>query len=69
MLVLTRKQGESILIGEEIEIKIIEVSKNEVKIGIQAPKDVKVIRKELIFEIKNENLESLKGIEKLLKRG
>ncbi|SEF99784.1 carbon storage regulator, CsrA [Caloramator fervidus] len=69
MLVLTRKQGESILIGEGIEIKIIEVSKNEVKIGIQAPRDVKIVRKELISEIKNENLESLRGIERLLKRG
>lgn len=47
MLVVTRKQDESILIGENIEITLLEVGKDKVKIGINAPKEVKVIRSEL----------------------
>lgn len=47
MLVLTRKQGERIQIGEGIVIKVIKSGKNTVKIGIEAPKDVRVIRAEL----------------------
>ncbi|CCJ33789.1 carbon storage regulator CsrA [Caloramator australicus] len=67
MLILTRKEGESILIGEGVEIKILEISQGTVKIGIEAPKNVKVIRKELLKEIGEENIESLKNIEKILK--
>ncbi|MDO6355382.1 MULTISPECIES: carbon storage regulator CsrA [unclassified Caloramator] len=67
MLILTRKEGESILIGEGVEIKILEISQGTVKIGIEAPKNVKVIRKELLKEIREENLESLKNVEKILK--
>lgn len=67
MLILTRKEGESILIGEGVEIKILEISQGTVKIGIEAPKNVKVVRKELLKEIKEANLESLKNAEKVLK--
>jgi carbon storage regulator len=47
MLVLTRKQGEVIHIGEGIAIKVIKTGKGTVKIGIEAPADVKVLRGEL----------------------
>ncbi|MFR0880897.1 MAG: carbon storage regulator CsrA [Oscillospiraceae bacterium] len=47
MLILSRKSGESLMINEEIEIKIIEVNGDKVKIGIDAPKNVKILRKEL----------------------
>lgn len=47
MLVVTRKADESIIISDDIEITILEVSKDKVKIGIKAPKDVKIIRSEL----------------------
>ena len=47
MLVLTRKQGERIQIGDGIVIKVIKSGKNTVKIGIEAPKDVRVMRGEL----------------------
>ena len=47
MLVLTRKQGETIQIGNGIEIKVIRTGKGTVKIGIEAPADVKVLRGEL----------------------
>jgi carbon storage regulator len=47
MLVLSRKKGESILIGHNIEISILESSNDVVKIGIKAPREIDVLRKEL----------------------
>ena len=47
MLILSRKVGESFLIGDGIEIKVTEISGDRVKIGIEAPKDCTIIRKEL----------------------
>ncbi|MDR0196921.1 MAG: carbon storage regulator [Oscillospiraceae bacterium] len=48
MLVITRKTDESIVVADSIEITVLEVSKDRVKIGIHAPKDVKIVRHELI---------------------
>lgn len=48
MLVLTRKRSEKILIGDNIVIKVIKAGRNTVKIGIEAPSDVRVLREELI---------------------
>ncbi|TCT14018.1 carbon storage regulator CsrA [Natranaerovirga pectinivora] len=59
MLALTRKKDESIIIGDNIEITILEVNKNEVKLGISAPKSVPIYRKELYVEIQNSNKEAL----------
>ncbi len=47
MLVVTRKLDESIIISDSIEISVLEISKDKVKIGINAPKEVKIIRSEL----------------------
>lgn len=47
MLILTRTTGESINIGHDVEIKVLGVKGNQVRIGIEAPKQVKVLRKEL----------------------
>ncbi len=47
MLVLRRRAGESLLIGDQIEIEFLEVSSQAVKIGIKAPKQVSILRKEL----------------------
>ena len=47
MLILSRKAGESLFVNEDIEIKIVEVLGDKVKIGISAPKDVKILRSEL----------------------
>lgn len=47
MLVITRKLDESITLGEDIEISVLEITKDRVKIGINAPKEVKVFRTEL----------------------
>ena len=61
MLVLSRRVGESILIGNEIEIKILKVERNAVKIGVEAPKKYKIYRKELYEKIMRENIEAVKS--------
>lgn len=58
MLVLTRKVGESLIIGDDIEIKIVEVNQKSVKVGIDAPKSITVYRKEIYEAIKQENIEA-----------
>jgi carbon storage regulator len=58
MLVLNRKVNESIIIDGRIEIKVLEVADGKIKIGIEAPKDVTVLRKEVCEEIKNENAQA-----------
>lgn len=55
MLVLTRKKGQAIIIGHDIEISIIDVQGDQVRIGINAPKSVSIHRKEIYEEIRNEN--------------
>ena len=55
MLVLTRKKDEGILIGKDILITIIDTDKEKVRLGIEAPRDIRVIRQELIAEIGMEN--------------
>ena len=47
MLVVTRKAEESVIIADNIEITVLEVAKDRVKLGISAPKDIKIIRNEL----------------------
>jgi len=55
MLVITRKEGESLLIGDNIEINISKISDGNVKIAIRAPREMTILRKELVTEIKAEN--------------
>ncbi len=55
MLVLTRKQNEGILIGNEIKITLIDIDGDKVRLGIEAPRNVRVIREELLAEIGKEN--------------
>jgi len=58
MLVLTRKKGESIMIGDSIELVVIGVEGELVKVGIRAPKSVEVYRKELYDSIQSSNKEA-----------
>lgn len=58
MLVLTRRENESIMIGNDIEIKVLDLKENQVKIGIMAPKDVAVHRKEIYLAIQAENAQA-----------
>ncbi len=55
MLILTRKHNESITIGDSIEVSIIEIKGDQVKLGIKAPREIKVYRKEVYLAIQEEN--------------
>ena len=57
MLVLTRKRNESIMIGDDIEVTVLSVAGEKVRLGIQAPRDVPVFRKEIYLEIQQQRLE------------
>jgi carbon storage regulator len=61
MLVLTRKSNQSIMIGDDIEISVLAIMGEKVRIGIQAPRDVPVFRKEVYLEIQQERLRENKG--------
>lgn len=58
MLALSRKVNESIIIGNDIEITILEVKGDQIKIGINAPKSVPIYRKELYLQIMESNKEA-----------
>lgn len=59
MLILSRKEEESVKIGEDIEIKIVQTAKGYVKIGIDAPRSLLILRKELLDDVKDKNLLSV----------
>jgi len=58
MLALTRKKGESLVINNNIEITVLEIRGDQIKIGIQAPKNVPIYRKEVYLQIQKENEEA-----------
>ncbi len=67
MLVLTRKKNQSLKVGDEIEIRVLEINGEQVRLGISAPVSVRVLRKELYTDIHQQNLQaasmqSLKGL-------
>jgi carbon storage regulator len=59
MLVLSRKKGERVFIGDEVEVAVLEIEGDRIKLGINAPKGVKILRAELLEEIKGENINAL----------
>ena len=67
MLALTRKKGESIVINNNIEISVLEIRGDQIKIGVSAPKDVPIYLKEVYLQIQEETKESMKvdGLEAL----
>jgi carbon storage regulator len=60
MLIITRKKGESLMIGDDIEIIVSKIDDGSVKIGIKAPRDIQILRKELYEEVELENKEATK---------
>ena len=60
MLVLTRKSGEGIWIGDDIRIVVVEVKENQVKMGIEAPLELSVHRDEIYRKIQQENIRAAK---------
>lgn len=73
MLILTRKVGESVAIGDDIQVSVIEIKGSQVKLGIRAPRDVTVHREEIYLKIQDENrraaqvsTEALGSVEELL---
>ena len=63
MLALSRKQGESIMIGNDIEISILEIKGEQIKIGISAPKSIPVYRKEIYVQIQEANKETVNSLD------
>lgn len=55
MLALTRKAGQSIVIGDQIEVIIVEIKGDQVRMGIKAPRDISIYRQEIYEEIQHEN--------------
>ncbi len=73
MLALARKINESIMIGDDIEVSILEIKGDQVKLGISAPKSVPIYRKEIYIQIQEENKNAtqevnISEIEKLFKK-
>lgn len=74
MLVLSRRRGDAILIGDDIEVTVIEIQGDNVKIGITAPKTIPVLRKELMEEASSANAQAasvdidLSALEELYKQ-
>lgn len=67
MLALSRKTGESIVVNNDVEITILEIKGDQVKLGIKAPKSVPIYRKEIFVQIQEENMNAFAGIESLQK--
>ncbi len=73
MLALSRKKDESIMLGNDIEITVLEIKGDQVKIGVKAPKSVTIFRKEIYDQIQEENKKAVEQnvdkdtIEKLFK--
>ncbi len=70
MLALTRKKGESLIVNNDVEITVLEIRGDQIKLGISAPREVPIYRKEVYLQIQEENkeasnkdaMEALKGL-------
>jgi len=61
MLVVSRRIGEELKLGDNIIVKIVDIDKNQVKIGIDAPRDIPILRMELVKEITKQNMLSIQN--------
>ncbi|WP_219834398.1 carbon storage regulator CsrA [Paenibacillus sp. R14(2021)] len=62
MLVLARKKGEAVVIQDNIEITVLEVNGDTIKLGFKAPREVEILRKEICVQVKQSNLEAVTQI-------
>jgi len=65
MLVLTRRPGESIIVGQNIVITVIEIKGGQVRIGIDAPREIEVYREEIYEQVRQENLAAVANAERI----
>lgn len=63
MLALARKVNESIIIGNDVEVTILEIKGDQIKIGVNAPKSIPIYRKELYLQIQEENKQAVTAID------
>ncbi len=68
MLALSRKKGEALVINNDIEVTVLEVKGDQVKIGISAPKEVPIYRKEVYLQIQDSNKEAMQADLEALKK-
>lgn len=71
MLALSRKKNESIIINNNVELTVLEIKGDQIKLGITAPKEIPIYRKEIYIQIQNENKEAtdvteIEALKKLL---
>ena len=63
MLVLARKLNEAIKIGDNIEVKVLSIENGVVKLGIEAPRDIEILRNELLEDVKDANIAASKTVQ------
>lgn len=59
MLILTRRQGENIIIGKDVQVRVLSIKGNQVKLGFEAPKNIVIVREELIGQPKKEKVKEV----------
>lgn len=67
MLVISRKKDEAVLIGDNIEVKVVGIDGNNIKLAISAPNNISILRKEIYEKVKNENIKATNKNIKILK--
>lgn len=67
MLVISRKKDEAVLIGDNIEVKVIGIDGNNIKLAISAPNNISILRKEIYEKVMNENIKATNKNIKILK--
>ena len=68
MLVISRKKGESLRIGEDIEVTVVKIEDGSVKLSISAPRNITILRKELYKEVEEENRNAAASDTSILKK-
>jgi carbon storage regulator len=63
MLALARKENQSIMLGNDIEITLLEIKGDQVKLGINAPKSIPIYRKEIYLQIQEENKQAVQSVD------